>query len=203
MINFNYNQKTPKVQDAHSLLSNQAEYCLLQLAVLFLFKAKQAKGKDSKLRRDLEETIFSTPIGSYLHGLATPDSDHDTWIITRESNSSKRNGIHRDDTNDHYTVPLNTLVRLASNGNYTALDVMFSEQATPSWFDAFRKSFHVGLPAMSDGFVKTIRVNAQDPRSKFRRHAIRMALNFREAVGQIQPNFVIRKCRFRRICCYF
>lgn len=135
----------------------------------------------------METLIFSTPIGSRLHGLHNADSDHDMWHVHTQLDTRKV--VHNVD--DQYHVGLSTFLRHAENGYYVALDAIFSPVATSSWFDDYRHSFHVSVSNMRDNYRNCIiKKLIPSSRTKHHRHALRMALNYREAYegnGRFNP----------------
>lgn len=131
------------------------------------------------------KTIFTTPIGSRLHGLSTPDSDYDRWVIVDSVNRKKSMKMVHNTVNDEFVVSVSGFLEYAANGHHAALDAMFSPLATSSWLDAYRASYRVGLAVMHYKYHALIQndlIYSDNP--KHRRHALRMAINCRDAIEQ-------------------
>lgn len=127
--------------------------------------------------------VFTTPIGSRLHGLHTEDSDHDMLTVL-QSSPTKRQKVHKaSKSEDSYTVGLGRFLHLADEGYHIALDAMFSPYANESWFDSYRQGYRVNLVSMHRNYHSLIQnFLVHSERRKHRRHALRMALNYRDAL---------------------
>lgn len=137
------------------------------------------------------QIIFESPIGSRLHGLSNETSDYDLWTII-DSFDDGFSKLKHDVKTDHYTVPLDVLLNHAESGHHVALDVMFSPLATSSWFDAYRAAYRAGAVSMHNQYLSTIQSGLfVAERSKHRRHALRLALNYRESLGKGRFNPVL------------
>ena len=131
--------------------------------------------------------LLKTVHGSHLYGLNHEGSDLDYYIITSSGNSKQsiKDGI---DTN---TVSFDKFVRLCFDGVPQALEAMFSQVAEIDEIPYFRNGYRAGGSKVIDTYRRTIKSLSYDERHtvKYRRHAMRMALNLSDIVsyGRFNP----------------
>lgn len=170
--------------------------------------------RDAILERegvDLSKTVLDSPTGSLLYGLATPTSDHDSYVVTlgnQKSHQYIEGGV------DVNVSSLSTFLRSCESGASNTLEVMFSPY-TSGPLDNFRHSYRINTPGFANKYRRAIRdmvvLGTVDPkaqelmtgaglrnrksrrtdawRQKSRRHALRMYLNMNEGIetGRFNP----------------
>lgn len=131
--------------------------------------------------------LLKTVHGSHLYGLNHEGSDLDYYIVTSSGNSKQsiKDGI---DTN---TVSFDKFVKLCFDGVPQALEAMFSQVAEIDEISYFRNGYRAGGSKVIDTYRRTIKSLSYDERHtvKYRRHAVRMALNLNDIVrhGRFNP----------------
>lgn len=134
-------------------------------------------------------TLFSTPHGSHLYGLQTPESDRDYYTVVsrlphveqRSRARYARQTIQGED--DDFVIDWSTWMLLCEKGVPQALEAMWSRHATTDLIEPFRASYraHTGV---LDTYLRTIKSFALNDDFKRRRHAARLAVNARTILHQ-------------------
>lgn len=134
--------------------------------------------------------LFKTIHGSRLYGLAHKDSDYDFYtVVDRVPKKRAKYATHRIvDGVDSVVVDFGTWVNMCQSGVPQALEAMFSQMATFDDISEFRKSFVAG-ENIRDKYYRTIDNFLDAPDFKRNRHALRMAINLRDArrYGRFNP----------------
>jgi len=134
--------------------------------------------------------LFKTIHGSRLYGLAHKDSDYDFYtVVDRVPKRRAKYATHKIvDGVDSVVVDFGTWVNMCQSGVPQALEAMFSRQATFDDISEFRESFVAG-ETVRDKYYRTIDNFIREPDFKKNRHALRMALNLRDALryGRFNP----------------
>lgn len=139
-----------------------------------------------------QKILLTTTIGSRLYGLAHENSDYDTYTViesvpSRRKNNARQTIIGKDDA---MVIDLKTFMIYAHHAMPQALEAMFSPVSEAGAFlEAYRRSFHVSMSTMREKYHFHIQLEAHNG-MKQRRHALRWALNFREALkndGRFNP----------------
>lgn len=131
-----------------------------------------------------QKILLTTTIGSRLYGLAHENSDYDTYTViesvpSRRKNNARQTIIGKDDA---MVIDLKTFMLYAHYAMPQALEAMFSPVAEAGPFlEAYRRGFRVSLATMRTKYTFHIQIEAHNG-MKQRRHALRWALNFREAL---------------------
>lgn len=135
------------------------------------------------LRMTMPSVMLSTPIGSHLYGLNHAGSDIDTYTVVSELPGRKKNKIkHRfTEGNDTLIIDWKTFHNYLSTAVPTALEALFSPQATTDTITAYRLSYRASMPVMHSSYRERIIVESRN-QAKQRGYALRWALNFAEAV---------------------
>lgn len=145
----------------------------------------------------MDETILLVLHGSHLYGLNHAGSDTDYYRVVstqpkpnRFGNIRKRNGQQTVTADMDDTVfDFKTFLIHAHNGVPQALEAMYAENAEIDAIAAYRNNYHASLSAMMTSYTSAIqRFVMRD--FKRRRHALRYALNLREAIdnnGRFSP----------------
>lgn len=134
-----------------------------------------------------EKTVlFKTVHGSRLYGLAHANSDEDFYTVVDKVKTAKaryaKQKIVGDE--DSMVVDFGTWVDMCKSGVPQALEAMFSNMAVEDHIAEFRADFRVGT-GVYDRYLRTIKsfaLTEVDP-FKRKRHALRLALNFKEMRG--------------------
>lgn len=143
------------------------------------------------------QTLLLTVHGSHLYGLSHADSDFDYYRVVSESPEKnrfghvrKKNGMQTVESGmDDSVFDLKTFAIHAYNGVPQALEAMYSPFATVDALGAYRAGFRASVQSMSTRYIHAIEKFAQFD-FKRRRHALRYALNLREAIernGRFDP----------------
>lgn len=146
------------------------------------------------MRHDI---LFTTPHGSHLYGLSNEGSDEDYYLVypdqprPNSEGATKKTNVLQNNAGglDITTADLNSFALAASAGVPQALEAMFSQKARIDRIRAYRASFHVSIPSMSIRYKHAIE-KFSTYEFKRRRHALRYALNLREAyrnAGRFNP----------------
>lgn len=139
-----------------------------------------------------QKILLTTTIGSRLYGLAHENSDYDTYTVvesvpSRRKNNARQSIVGKDDA---MVIDDKTFMFYAHQAIPQALEAMFSPVAEAGAFlEAYRRSFHVSLATMREKYQFHIQIEAHNG-MKQRRHALRWALNFRQATnngGRFNP----------------
>lgn len=145
-----------------------------------------------------EDTVlFKTATGSKLYNLANANSDDDYYVITPTkyvAGKSRRSAIKQSLTGDLDTVFMDfkSFVNLCSTGAPTTLEVMFSQASRSDFFEDYRNGYYCSDPAVVHKYMATIKrfsLETNDKQFKYRRHALRLALNLEEILytGRFNP----------------
>lgn len=129
------------------------------------------------------QVIFETVFGSHLYGLAHENSDNDSYRVVSHLGGRRKNKTKHiiAEKEDVFTIDLKSFLNEAHFGHPQALEAMFSTQASESPYSAYFRNFRVSMPVMHASYEERIIVESRGS-LKQRRHALRYALNFREAV---------------------
>lgn len=144
------------------------------------------------------ETLFQTPHGSRLYGLAHSDSDEDWYTVVSKVRTNRASySTHRIvDAVDSVVVDFGTWIDLCTKGVPQALEAMFSQQATVDEIGPFRTGFHVGTEVYSR-YLRTIKsfCLANDDSFKHKRHGLRLALNLKDIrqYGRFNPTLTSKQ----------
>lgn len=137
----------------------------------------------------MTEIIFETVHGSHLYGMATPMSDHDTYVVTTSSNraSQKVSGDV-----DRTTIGWSTFLLYAQTGSHQTVEALFSEEKV--WhsqreLEPYLSSMRVVGRSVFEKYTRTIQKFAHADDFKRRRHAIRLWLNLQDLreYGRFNP----------------
>lgn len=133
--------------------------------------------------------LFTTITGSHMYGLAHANSDNDKAIILVDSPeiSQKRFTQEFIGNDDIQTFTFNKLLSQALRGVPSALEIMWSTKATPSWADSIRFSIRPklgGAISRHHGYILNSLKQLDSKsdltdykRMKIARHCARWALN--------------------------
>jgi hypothetical protein len=129
--------------------------------------------------------LFETVFGSKLYGLAHEGSDNDTYRVVSELGGRRKNKTKHviAGNEDVFTIDLKSFMYEANVAHPQALEAMFSTVANEGPFSAYRRGFRVSLSTMHESYRERVTVESRGG-MKQRRHALRWALNFREAVNR-------------------
>lgn len=129
--------------------------------------------------------LFETTFGSKLYGLAHAGSDNDTYRVVSELGGRRKNKTKHviDGKEDVFTIDLKSFLYQVHVGMPNALEAMFSTVATAGPLEAYRQGFRISLPVMHESYRERVTVESRGG-LKQRRHALRWALNFREALNR-------------------
>lgn len=144
-----------------------------------------------------KEILLLVNHGSRLYGLHHADSDYDTFkvlstppVANRFGAVRKKNGTHVvAGANDDTVFDYKTFLIHVYNGVPQALEAMFAKDAIIDRIPSYRKSYHASVGVMANSYTRQIE-NFAHGTMKRRRHALRYALNLREAVergGRFSP----------------
>ncbi|MBC9704246.1 MAG: nucleotidyltransferase domain-containing protein [Enterococcus sp.] len=145
----------------------------------------------------MDSTLLLTIHGSHLYGLNHADSDMDFYRVVstvpqlnRFGATRKRNGeqVVKDGL-DNTVFDFKTFLIHAHHGVPQALEAMFSTVAEVDEISAYRQSYHASVSAMIISYTAAIQKFAAWD-FKRRRHALRYALNLRQAIenqGRFDP----------------
>lgn len=137
------------------------------------------------------ETLFRTIHGSHLYGLATARSDCDYYtVIPNRSRARKRYAkqIIVGDL-DTMVIDFSTFRQYCDIGVPQALEALFSPVAEVDFIADFRRGYRIDTAAVVGRYRRTIKSFSLGGDYKRRRHALRLAVNLREAVetGRFNP----------------
>lgn len=143
------------------------------------------------------KTLLLTIHGSHLYGLSHENSDEDFYRVidmvpekNEHGHVKKRNGQQTVEANlDDTVFDLKTFMIHAYDGVPQALEAMYSPVATIDILAAYRAGFRVSVQSMSAKYIHAIEKFSHFD-FKRRRHALRYALNLREAInntGRFSP----------------
>lgn len=153
-----------------------------------------------------EGIVLKTVHGSHLYGLNHADSDMDIYIVhtlpapLNEGGDIRKTNVTQTivDGIDATVMDLKTFHIQASAGVPQALEAMFSQNAEVDLLKSWRKGFHVSIPSMALRYKHAIEKFAQFD-FKRKRHALRYALNLREAMenaGRFNPRLSDKQRNF-------
>lgn len=127
--------------------------------------------------------LLDTPIGSRMYGLSHEGSDYDTYRVVSELSGRRKNKTKHSikGVADVFTVDMKTFMYHAHTAAPQALEAMFSPVATVDALTGYRNGFRVSLSEMHLSYRERISIESRNG-MKQRRHALRWALNFREAI---------------------
>lgn len=142
--------------------------------------------------------LYKTVHGSHLYGLAHAGSDDDFYVVVETQRKKKAKYAKQSivDGVDTTTVDFGTWVNQCQAGVPQALEAMFSQM--PLYESAgiaeYRNAFRVGQ-SIRDRYYRTIDNFLAAPDVKKNRHALRLALNLREALryGRFDPTLAPRQ----------
>lgn len=137
------------------------------------------------------EILFQTIHGSHLYGTARPGSDEDYYTVianrprTRKRYAKQTIKGNRDET----VIDFSTWRMYCDLGVPQALEAMFSPIPEVDHIADFRRSYHIDTAAVVGRYRRTIKSFSLGGTVKLRRHALRLAVNLRDAVelGRFNP----------------
>jgi hypothetical protein len=124
--------------------------------------------------------IFETKHGSHLYGMATPLSDHDTFVVT---DSSHRASQKVTGDVDRTTIGWDTFLLYALTGSHQSVEALFSREKvwhTQPELATYLDGLRVGGRFVFEKYARTIEKFAHADDFKRRRHAVRLWLNLQE-----------------------
>lgn len=137
--------------------------------------------------------LFKTLHGSHLYGLAHEESDTDYYVVVnthrnRRARYAKQTIVNGIDT---MTVDFGTWINMCQSGVPQALEAMFSQMPEVDQLSEFRNAFRVGDGAR-DRYYRAIDNFTATEDFKKNRHALRLALNIRDALryGRFNPTLL-------------
>lgn len=140
--------------------------------------------------------LFKTIHGSHLYGLAHEGSDRDYYVVVETQRNKKARYAKQSiiDGIDTTTVDFGTWVNMCQSGVPQALEAMFSQEAEVDHLKEFRNAFRVGN-GIRDKYYRTIDNFLVKTDPKKNRHALRLALNLRDALryGRFNPHLTPRE----------
>lgn len=157
----------------------------------------------------MREVLFKTVHGSRLYGLSHAGSDEDFYtVVTKKPIDTSYNRQIRaryakqkiTGDEDSMVVDFGTWIEMCKSGVPQALEAMFSNMVIGDDRIAdFRASFQCGT-GVYEKYFKTIKSFAlsEDPGTKKRRHALRLALNLNEMArkGRFNPTLSEEDARY-------
>jgi len=129
-------------------------------------------------------------MGHTLYGLANEFSDEDYFTVLDKVKSAKaryaKQTIH--DGVDSLVVDFGTWVDSCRKGVPQSLEAMFSQMPVYDEIESFRTGFRVGTEVY-DTYLRTIKSFSYQEELKKKRHALRLAFNFRDMreFGRFNP----------------
>jgi hypothetical protein len=146
------------------------------------------------------ETLLLCETGSRLYGLSHEGSDYDTYRVVSTLSGRRKNKTKHviAGAKDEFTVDLKTFMYQAHMAHPQALEAMFSPITEEDSLTGYRKGFRVSLPTLHESYRERIIVESRNG-VKQRRHALRWAINFREAVnndGRFNPVLSAKDAEF-------
>lgn len=133
--------------------------------------------------------LYKTLIGSRLYGLSHSLSDYDWFVVVEKPGYKVSTKAPGED--DVSVVDFSTFSEGARKGNPQYLEAMFSQTPLEDALWAFRKAYRVGVEVWPT-YRATMLSSAFNRRNlmKHRRHALRLALNFRDIrqYGRFDPH---------------
>lgn len=139
------------------------------------------------------KVLFRTVAGSRLYGLAHENSDFDYYTVVEKVKTKRASYSTHSivDDQDSVVVDFGTWVDQCTKGVPQALEAMFSDMATVDRIKEFRNGFYVGSDQVFDRYLRTIKSFAFSEKDAYKRkrHALRLALNFKDMrrYGRFNP----------------
>lgn len=136
------------------------------------------------------EVLLYTPHGSYLYGLATGLSDKDFYAVVADRPVNKYGDAKQTIVNnvDTTVVGYSKFLEMCRKGVPQALEALMSQQATLDNIGFIRENYVIAGSEVLSTYLRTIKSFTLDEREgkqpKFRRHAVRLALNLHDIVAQ-------------------
>jgi hypothetical protein len=128
--------------------------------------------------------LYKTIHGSRLYGMAKPDSDYDYFtVVDKVKNRRAKYAKHTIvDSLDSNVVDFGTFMNGCSRGVPQYLEAMFSTNPEIDEIADLRAGYRVGTHEVLDRYLRTIKSFSFDEKNPFKskRHALRLALNFKE-----------------------
>ncbi len=158
----------------------------------------------------MERTIlFKTVHGSRLYGLAYAGSDNDFYTVVTKAETDHRFGKQTRaryakqkiiGNEDSFVVDFGTWIEMCKSGVPQALEAMFSDMVIGNdLIEDYRRSFRAGSQVFPK-YLDTIKsfALAEDPTTKKRRHALRLALNLNQMAktGRFNPTLSEEDARY-------
>jgi hypothetical protein len=137
------------------------------------------------------EILFRTIHGSRLYGTADPISDFDYYTVI--PNRDRRRTRYAKQTIqgnlDQTVIDFSTWRVYCDKGVPQALEAMFSPVPEVDLLADFRRAYRIDTAAVVGRYRRTIKSFSLRETTKLRRHALRLAVNLREAVetGRFNP----------------
>lgn len=139
------------------------------------------------------KTLFETPHGSHLYGMAHANSDRDSYVVVDlpPAGFTKKHWAKQTirDGDDITVTDLSSFLRICEKGVPQALEAMFSRVAVVDELTALREGFRAGYNNCINTYTRTITNFVVDGGFKRRRHAMRLASNLSEIMrtGRFEP----------------
>jgi len=142
------------------------------------------------------DVLFKTVHGSRLYGLNHAGSDEDFYTVVSKVKTKRAKYARQSivDGVDSMTMDIGTWLRYCEMGVPQALEAMFSSMPIVDHIGPLRAQYRVGT-GVYERYLRTMKSFALNDEAdeqkayKKRRHAIRLAYNFREMreVGRFNP----------------
>jgi hypothetical protein len=138
----------------------------------------------------MTEIIFTTIHGSHLYGMAGPNSDMDTYVVTNSNARAKQKVFGGEDS---VRIGWKHFVEYAFSGSHQSLEAMFSPRKVWNpdfkWLATYTNSFYATGPDVISKYERTIKSFAHADDFKRRRHACRLWLNLQDLrkYGRFNP----------------
>lgn len=137
------------------------------------------------------EILFRTIHGSRLYGTSRVDSDKDYYTVIANRPHPRKHYAKQTIKGklDETVVDLSTWIAYCDKGVPQALEAMFSPVPEVDLLADFRRAYRIDTAAVVGRYQRTIKSFSLGETVKLRRHALRLALNLREAVrtGRFNP----------------
>lgn len=130
-------------------------------------------------------TLLETLHGSHLYGLATPESDLDSFRVISDSPKKTKaryakQTISEDRVNDVVVTDLSTFMLYANKGVPQYLEAMWSPIATVDVISEMRWAYRPNLYKTEDTYIRTITNFYEAGDAKRKRHSFRLVINLLE-----------------------
>lgn len=146
-----------------------------------------------RIQENRGDILLQTVSGSHLYGLATPESDYDTFVVYADKpNGSKRARYSKQtitEQEDVVTPDLSTFMLYAQKGVPQYVEAMWSNQADIDVIHDLRHAFKPDYYNTVTTYQRTIKSFYAHQTKKRIRHAYRLLLNLQDfmAYGKFDP----------------